>query len=189
MVAGAKRGGKRMLAVVFGSYSAAQRAEDAATLLERGFRRETPDNQFGMLESVRNIGGDPYDMRNEMCNPKRKRPAAESVLDEDEDDGDTDDSVADEKVGSKGKQAKRTKQPRVSLLGDLTPSMPPIRVFTGPPQKVPEDGIVATPAKADAPEKPAKTEKPKPVQAGVAPAAIPAAAKAKEPQKSTAPKK
>jgi D-alanyl-D-alanine carboxypeptidase len=187
MVAGAKRDGKRMLAVVFGSYSAAQRAEDAARLLERGFRRETPDNEFGLVESVRNVGGDPHDLRNEMCNPKRKRPAAESVLDED-DDGDTEEA-ADEKPGSKGKQAKRSKQPRQSLLGDLTPSMPPIRVFTGPPQKVPEDGIVAMPAKADAPAKPAKAEKPKPVQAGIAPSAIPAAAKAKEPQKSAPAKK
>jgi hypothetical protein len=122
-----------------------------------------------------------------MCNPKRKRPAAESVLDED-DDGDADEA-ADEKPGSKGKQAKRTKQPRQSLLGDLTPSMPPIRVFTGPPQKVPEDGIVAMPAKAEAPSKPAKSEKPKPVQAGIVPSALPAAAKTKEPPKSAPSKK
>jgi D-alanyl-D-alanine carboxypeptidase len=189
MVAGAKRDGKRMLAVVFGSYSAAQRAEDAARLLERGFRREIADNQYGLLEAVRNIGGDPHDMRDEMCNPKRRRPAAESVLDEE--DGDIDES-ADENASSKGKQAKRTKQPRQSLLGDLTPSMPPIRVFTGPPQKVPEDGIVALPAKADNAAKPAKAEKakaemPKPVQAS-APAA-PAPAKTKEPQKPAQPKK
>ena len=197
MVAGAQRGGKRMIAVVFGAYSAAQRSEDAAQLLERGFRRKTADNEFGMLESIRNVAGDPHDMRDEMCNPKRKRPAAESVLDEE--DGDIDESAeATIKAGSTGKQAKQTKQTRPRLLGELTTSMPPIRVFTGPPQKVPEESMTATaakavgakPAKAESAAKPAKAEKAKPVQAsGLSAPATPAPAKAKEPQNQAQPKK
>jgi D-alanyl-D-alanine carboxypeptidase len=191
MVAGAQRGGKRMLAVVFGAYSAAQRAEDAARLFERGFRREAADNQFGMLESIRNLHGEPHDMRDEMCNPKRKRPAAESDIDEDEDIEQS--AAAESKPGSKGKQAKPQ---RTSLLGELTSSMPPIRVFTGPPQKVPEEGFAAAkavgskPAKAESAAKPAKAEKAKPVQAsGLAAPAIAAPAKAKESQKPAQPKK
>jgi D-alanyl-D-alanine carboxypeptidase len=195
MVAGAQRGGKRMLAVVFGAYSAAQRAEDAARLFERGFRREAADNQFGMLESIRNLHGEPHDMRDEMCNPKRKRPAAESDIDEDEDIEQS--AAAESKPGSKGKQDKRTKQPRASLLGELTPSMPPIRVFTGPPQKVPEEGLAAAPvktnakpAKMESAAKPANAEKAKPVQAsGLAAPATSASAKAKEAQKPAQPKK
>jgi D-alanyl-D-alanine carboxypeptidase len=196
MVAGAQRGGKRMLAVVFGAYSAAQRAEDAARLFERGFRREAADNQFGMLEAIRNLHGEPHDMRDEMCNPKRKRPTAESDIDEDEDIEQS--AAAESKSGSKGKQAKQAKPQRASLLGELTSSMPPIRVFTGPPQKVPEETLAGTPAKAvgskpaktESAAKPAKAEKAKPVQAsGLAAPATSATAKAKEPQKPVQPKK
>src|SRR5690606_15041887 len=115
MVAGAKRDGRRLLAVVFGSYSAAQRAEDAARLLERGFRLPAVRNEIGSLASIRNVVGTPHDMRDEMCNPKRKRPAAESALDED--DGDIDESAStDGKSGAQSAKTKRTKQPRQSLL-------------------------------------------------------------------------
>jgi hypothetical protein len=125
-----------------------------------------------------------------MCNPKRRRPAAESALDEE--DGDTEESAEADNKAAKGKQAKQTKPIRQSLLGDLTPSMPPILVFTGPPQKAPEEGIVARPAKAESAAKPAKTEstvkpakeKPKPEQEfGLTAPATAAAAKPKEPQK------
>jgi D-alanyl-D-alanine carboxypeptidase len=157
MVATAKRGNKRMIAVVFGAYSAAQRSEDAARLMERGFRRDAnifTDSQFATLDGIRNVGGAPHDMRDDMCNTKKRRPASESDIDED------DEPEAEIAAGTKsdpkakGKAAK--KAPRPSLLGDLTPSMPPIVVFTGPHLKMPETKIVATPAKADNAEKTAK---------------------------------
>jgi D-alanyl-D-alanine carboxypeptidase len=157
MVASATRGNKRMIAVVFGAYSAAQRSEDAARLMERGFRRDAnifSDSQFAMLDAIRNVGGKPHDMRDDMCNPKKRRPAAESDIDEDDElEAETaDNAKADPKA--KGKAAKKASRP--SLLGGLTPSMPPIVVFTGPHLKMPETKIVATPAKADKAEKAAK---------------------------------
>jgi len=161
VVAGAARDGKRLIAVVFGAYSAAQRAEDAARLLERGFHREAAlaslfDNEIGTVESIHNVGGPATDLRDLMCNPKRKRPAAESDIDEDDDA-----SAAADKGGVKGK-AKETKS--ASLLGPLVQSMPPIRVFTGPPSKVPEANLVAEPEKDEKRAKatPAKLATPMP---------------------------
>jgi D-alanyl-D-alanine carboxypeptidase len=164
MVASAKRGNKRMIAVVFGAYSAAQRSEDAARLMERGFRRDAnvfTDSQFAMLDAIRNVSGKPHDMRDEMCNPKKRRPAAESDIDEDDEPEAEISANAKADPKAKGKAAKKT--PRPSLLGDLKPSMPPIVVFTGPHLKMPETKIVATPAKEEKAEKakrpgPAKTE-------------------------------
>ena len=167
VVAGATRNGKRLIVVVFGSYSASQRAEDAARLFERGFRRDVtllPDNHYALLENVGNQAGTPEDLREQMCNAKRKRPAAESDIDdEDEDDAAVAAGVA---VGTKG--AVKAKQAKQSLLVDLPPSMAPIRVFTGPVLKLPETnlGIASTKEKTEKPEKaavaPAKSDvKPK----------------------------
>ncbi|MCC6949604.1 MAG: serine hydrolase [Bradyrhizobiaceae bacterium] len=160
VVAGATRNGKRLIAVVFGSYSAAQRAEDAAKLFERGFNRDTTlatlfDSETGNVEAIRNAGGTAADLREQMCNPKRKRPAAESDVDDDDDEV----AAADSKSGAKDK-AKQTKS--ASLLGPLVQSMPPIRVFTGLPSKTPEGNIAARPDKDEKPVKaaPAKPDKP-----------------------------
>lgn len=185
VVAGAKRGDRRLLAVVFGSYSATQRAEDAARLFERGFRPGLMPNEIGTLEQVRNLHGTPHDMRDDMCNPKRRRPAAESDIEDDEED--TPPVAAAAASGAKGKQAKAApKQQRVSLLGDLQSSMPPIRVFTGPPRNVPEDGI----ALRDPDEKPAKPESAaKPAKAAPAKQAEPKAAAVKQGEPKTAPAK
>jgi D-alanyl-D-alanine carboxypeptidase len=161
VVAGAKRGNKRLIVVVFGSYSAGQRSEDAARLFERGFRRDTTfasfsDSEFGTLASIRNLPGNPHDMRDEMCNPKRKRPAAESDLDDEVEEGESAKAAPVEETNAKGKQAK-AKSARPSLLGLWTPSMPPIRVYTGLPSKTPEEGIAATAEKPKTVAKP-KTE-------------------------------
>jgi len=184
VVAAAQRNGKRLIVVVFGSYSAAQRSEDAARLFERGFRREmtlasVADSEFGTLQSIRNLSGEPHDMRDEMCNPKRRRPAAESDIDFDDED----------EPGGNGKA-------RPSFLGALTPSMPPIRVFTGLPSTAPEEEIAAGPDKPKAAAKPVKSAPPakaKAVRAAGA-IAVPAAAtatkpKAKELQAPAQPKK
>lgn len=168
VVATAQRDGKRLIAVVFGSYSAAQRAEDAAKLFERGFSRDgalsrISDYEVGALESIRNVFADPVDMRDEMCNRKRKRPVAESDIEDDDEDD------IDPKTGKKVK--------RQSLLGDLNPSMPPIRVFTGAPSKLPEEAIVAVPAKAkqEKAAEPVKREAPVRASAAGGAAATPAA--------------
>jgi D-alanyl-D-alanine carboxypeptidase len=178
VVAGATRNGKRLIVVVFGSYSAAQRAEDAARLFERGFRRDVtllPDNHYALLENVGNQGGTPEDLREQMCNAKRKRPAAESDIDdEDEDDAAVAAGVA---VGTKG--AVKAKQAKQSLLVDLPPSMAPIRVFTGPVLKLPETnlGIASTKEKTEKPEKAASAPAKSDAKAKTTPATASAAAK------------
>jgi D-alanyl-D-alanine carboxypeptidase len=176
VVAGATRNGKRLIAVVFGAYSASQRAEDAARLFERGFRRDVtllPDSHYALLDNVGNQPGIPEDLREQMCNAKRKRPAAESDIDDDDDE----DEVP---AGTKG--AAKTKQAKQSLLVDLPPSMLPIRVFTGPVLKLPETnlGTAAAKEKTEKTEKaasaPAKTDaKPKAAAASAPAAAKPAA--------------
>jgi D-alanyl-D-alanine carboxypeptidase len=177
MVAGATRNGKRLIAVVFGGYSASQRTEDAARLFERGFRRDVtlfPDSHYALLENVTNQAGSPEDLREQMCNAKRKRPAAESDIDDDDEEDDV--------LAANGtKTGAKTKQVKQSLLVDLPPSMLPIRVFTGPVLKLPEMNIGTAAAKEKTEKKekaasaPAKSDaKPKAATAS-APAAKPAA--------------
>ena len=90
VVAAAQRDGRKLIAVVFGAYSSKQRAEDAATLLERGFRRDLMPNEIGTVAQIRNVNVEPHDMRDEMCNPKRRRPTGVSSLGEEwEEDEDT----------------------------------------------------------------------------------------------------
>ncbi|HEX5777525.1 MAG TPA: serine hydrolase [Xanthobacteraceae bacterium] len=205
VVAGAQRNGRKLIAVVFGAYSSSQRAEDAATLFERGFRSDLMPNEIGTLEQIKNVHAAPHDMRDEMCNPKRRRPTAVSSIGEDEEDEES----AEVKDDSKSKRGEKEKK-RASLLGDRQDSMPPIRVFTGLPSSTPEDGIIAThdapkqaekkkapvktetakvePAKNDAKKvetkkaETKKTDAPKTVQAGAAskPSAQPVSAKPKE---------
>ena len=85
LVASATRNGKRLIAVVLGSPSSPYRAAKAAGLLERGFHRGalswlTPS--LGTVESLQPINAAPPDLRDEMCGPHRKRPAAEEADDE-----------------------------------------------------------------------------------------------------------
>jgi D-alanyl-D-alanine carboxypeptidase len=85
LVASATRNGKRLIAVVLGSPSGPVRAAKTASLLERGFNRGalswlTPS--LGGVESLQPINAAPADLRDEMCGPHRKRPAAEEADDE-----------------------------------------------------------------------------------------------------------
>jgi D-alanyl-D-alanine carboxypeptidase len=85
LVASATRGGKRLIAVVLGAKSSPYRGAKAAGLLERGFNRGalswlTPS--LGAVEQLQPVYVAPPDLRDEMCGPHRKRPAAESADDE-----------------------------------------------------------------------------------------------------------
>ncbi len=85
LVATATRNNKRLIAVVLGAQSAAQRAVRAAQLLERGFngnRLAWLKPSLGRVDQLAPIDASPPNLRDEMCGPKRKRPAAE---DEDDD--------------------------------------------------------------------------------------------------------
>lgn len=87
LVATATRGNKRLIAVVLGASSSVQRAVKAAQLLERGFSSNKLSwlkPSLGTVNALAPIDASPPNLRDEMCGPKRKRPAAE---DEDDDVG------------------------------------------------------------------------------------------------------
>ena len=87
LVATASRNGKRLIAVVLGSPSSPYRAAKAAGLLERGFHRgplSWLSPSLGTVDSLQPINAAPPDLRDEMCGPHRKRPAAEEADDDDE---------------------------------------------------------------------------------------------------------
>jgi D-alanyl-D-alanine carboxypeptidase len=81
LVASATRNNRRLIAVVFGSPSSAVRAYKAAKLLEQGFTSNKGINwlmpSLGTVEQLKPIEATPPNLREEMCGPKRKRPAAE----------------------------------------------------------------------------------------------------------------
>ena len=85
LVASATRRGKRLIAVVLGAPSSPVRGVKAAMLLERGFNGNglawlTPS--LGTVNALPAIDSAPPDLREEMCGPHRKRPAAEDLDDE-----------------------------------------------------------------------------------------------------------
>jgi D-alanyl-D-alanine carboxypeptidase len=87
LVATASRNGKRLIAVVLGAPSSPYRAAKAAGLLERGFNRgplSWLSPSLGSVDSLQPINASPPDLRDEMCGPHRKRPAAEDADDENE---------------------------------------------------------------------------------------------------------
>jgi D-alanyl-D-alanine carboxypeptidase len=77
VVASASRGGKRLIAVVFGGSSASDRNETAAALFEKGFQPSF--SLFGSrppsLDQLDNAGGAPGDMREVVCGKGKRRPA------------------------------------------------------------------------------------------------------------------
>src|SRR5829696_882713 len=84
LVASATRNGKRLIAVVLGASSGQARAVRAAQLLERGFGGNglawlRPS--LGSVDSLAPIDASPPNLRDEMCNGKRKRPATDEDAD------------------------------------------------------------------------------------------------------------
>jgi D-alanyl-D-alanine carboxypeptidase len=81
LVASATRDNRRLIAVVLGAPSSAVRAIKAAKMLEQGFKGEKLSwlmPSLGTVDQLKPIEGvAPPDLRDEMCGPRRKRPAAE----------------------------------------------------------------------------------------------------------------
>jgi len=136
LVASATRDGKRLIAVVLGASSGRMRAVRAAQLLDRGFAGNglawlRPS--LGTVENLAPIDASPPNLHEEMCGPKRKRPAS----DEDED------TIASSAGGSAtngeggsmsffatGLQAAMPKPSE--LLGLPAAPSEPVVVYTGP---------------------------------------------------------
>jgi D-alanyl-D-alanine carboxypeptidase len=85
VVATATRGGRKLIVVVFGSHSGMARSEKAAQLFEKGFNSGglawlMPS--LGTVDALQPIAAAPPNLRDEMCGPRRKRPASEDEDDE-----------------------------------------------------------------------------------------------------------
>lgn len=156
LVASATRNNKRLIAVVLGAYSSAQRATKAAVLLERGFQGGsiswlTPS--LGNVADIQPVSAPPPNMRDDICGKKRKRPPSE---DEEDDAGDQVAGNADPNSPNAVmlSSLRGTSIKASELLQDLPPAMEPVVVFAGPPKVAPN----AQSAAAGAP-KPAKGAK------------------------------
>ncbi len=80
-MASATRNNKRLIAVVLGAPSSRARAVHAAQALEKGFSNTTLTwlrPSLGTVENLAPIEAAPPNLRDEMCGPKRKRPASET---------------------------------------------------------------------------------------------------------------
>jgi D-alanyl-D-alanine carboxypeptidase len=166
VVASATRNGRRLIAVVLGSWSGAVRAQKAAQLLERGFNGGglswlTPS--LGTVDALAPIDAQPPNLREEMCGGHRRKPPSEENEEEPEESA----SNASEESGNGQAFMLSGAKPAKFVLGPPVETTPPVVVFTGPadrPDTV--EQIAATPkkkkkaaAKTDASKKPAKAAK------------------------------
>jgi D-alanyl-D-alanine carboxypeptidase len=132
LVATASRNGKRLIAVVLGAPSSPVRAVKAAHLLETGFNVGpftwlTPS--LGTVNNLVPINAPPPNLRDEMCGPHRRRPAAETVDDE-----------VSESSGNFVTQLSNLRAPSLKpseLLQPPSPIINPVRVFVGPAKNSP----------------------------------------------------
>lgn len=144
MVASATRNGRRLIAVVLGSSSGTKRAETAAGLLEKGFSGGGGLSwllpSLGSVDSLKPVVASPPDLRDEICG-KGRRARTDHAEEEEQQVppvsfGVGQISAAFASAGGGEKQ---------SLLGPLTPSMPPIPVSI-----IPVKGAPAEPAEPTA---------------------------------------
>lgn len=133
LVGSATRNGKRLIAVVLGSTSGQARAVRAAQLLERGFASNGLGwlrPSLGTVDNLVPIDATPPNLRDEMCNGKRKRPAS----DEDEEatlaSGSTSSSESPVAFFAAGLQPPMAK-PSELLAGSYTTGETMV-VYTGP---------------------------------------------------------
>ena len=178
VVASATRNGRRLIAVVLGSYSGAVRAQKAAQLLERGFNSGglswlTP--ALGTVDALAPIDAQPPNLRDEMCGGHRRKPPSEENQ--------------EEEPTTAAAQGSESESGQAFLLSSLKPAngkfvlgppvetTPPVVVFTGPadhpdtaaqtasaPSKKKKKKVAATPAtgeKSAKAAKPVKSAKPK----------------------------
>jgi D-alanyl-D-alanine carboxypeptidase len=150
LVASATRNGKRLVAIVLGAPSGAQRAETAAGLLEKGFNGGglswlTPS--LGTVDALAPIAAAPPDLRDQICGKGRRHRTDHAEEEE-----------AQLPAGSQTDSASasyaavmpnlRGGGDKASLLGPWTPSMAPIPVSVIPvrgiktsPDGAPEESV------------------------------------------------
>ena len=133
LVASATRNGKRLIAIVLGAQSSAQRAAKAAQLLERNFSNTKLawlKPSLGTVDQLAPIDASPPDLRDQMCGPKRKRPAAEDEEDDVEIATGAESSDGNPSMYAAGLQPPTMKTSE--LLAGAATLAPPVIVYTGP---------------------------------------------------------
>jgi D-alanyl-D-alanine carboxypeptidase len=155
LVASATRNGKRLIAVVLGSPSSPYRAAKAAGLLERGFHSGPLSwlaPSLGQVEALQPVNAAPPDLRDEMCGPHRKRPAAERA-----------DEEASDADANSPKNTLLSSLPQISdkpstLLSPRPAAADPIVVYAGAAKKPAESQFAAIRARLAKAGKLAKLE-------------------------------
>jgi D-alanyl-D-alanine carboxypeptidase len=133
LVATATRNNKRLIAVVLGAQSSAQRAAKAAQLLERGFggnKLSWLKPSLGSVDALAPIDASPPNLRDEMCGPKRKRPGAENEEDDPDIVADSNNVDSGVSMFTAGIQAPTMKVS--DLLAMPAAAATPVIVYTGP---------------------------------------------------------
>jgi D-alanyl-D-alanine carboxypeptidase len=169
VVASATRNGRRLIAVVLGSWSGAVRAQKAAQLLERGFNSAglswlTPS--LGTVDALAPIDAQPPNLREEMCGGHRRKPPSEE--NEEEPEESTTAASGESEGGQQGAFLLSSLRPANGkfVLGPPVETTPPVVVFTGPadhPDSVAQTASAAPKKKkkavatAQGNDKPAKT--------------------------------
>jgi D-alanyl-D-alanine carboxypeptidase len=131
LVASATRNGRRLIAVVLGSSSGTMRAVRAAQLLERGFSNDSLSwlrPSLGTVDNLAPIDASPPNLHDEMCGPKRKRPAS----DEDEDSIAVGPSTGESAITFFAAGLQPPMMKPSELLAGPAASAEPIPVYTGP---------------------------------------------------------
>jgi D-alanyl-D-alanine carboxypeptidase len=131
VVASATHNGRRLIAIVLGSYSGAVRAQKAAQLLENGFNAGglswlTPS--LGTVDQLAPIDAQPPNLRDEMCGGHRRKPPSEDN-DEDQQEAATGDTGSTQAFMLSALRPANGK----FVLGPPVETEAPIKVFTGSP--------------------------------------------------------
>jgi D-alanyl-D-alanine carboxypeptidase len=132
LVASATRNGKRLIAVVLGASSGQARAVRAAQLLERGFGNGLGwlKPSLGTVDNLVPIDATPPNLRDEMCNGKRKRPATDEDADVVASNGSASTGEAAVTFFTAGLQPPLAKP--ADLLAAAAEPSEPVPVYTGP---------------------------------------------------------
>lgn len=142
LVGSATRNGRRLIAVVLGAHSGAERAERAAQLLESGFNSSPLSwlmPSLGSVDSLVPVNAEPLNLRDEMCGPNRRRRGP--LTDDDHTASNTQTTSAFAAIASGFRPAATG-----SLLGARVASMAPIPVFVGPGKNGGKSDVAAGPA-------------------------------------------
>jgi D-alanyl-D-alanine carboxypeptidase len=133
IVATATRNGRRLIAIILGAHSSHSRAQQAAQLLQTGFNSGglswlTPS--LGTVKQLAPINAQPPNLRDEMCGAHRRKPPTEDT-DESEDTT----AVANGDNGRAPAFMLSSLNPTAGkfVLGPPLDTVPPVVVFTGPP--------------------------------------------------------